>query len=184
MKRLATCTAPLLAFAACVSGDNAVPSDGATRDATTETAVAAIASQPEVSSTDSLLGADFYSSVPNSFVDSSGRLWTNSATMLSSRLPLRAGDRLIDVGAMLVGDDVVDAMIDIRKVTAGGISSSIGSANVTNIESATPTIDVVDTSVGIGESVLAIVWANAAQLGLINMRYTYNWVPRTTILQQ
>ena len=132
--------------------------------------------------TDAVLGVDFKSTSGTNvtYVASIGRILTGAAVTVVARLPLKTGDRIKSVTALLGGDGSVDVTsFDVRLVTVSGTSSSIGSTTVNNITSGDTTINVTDTTLGVGESICVSITCNAALFVVDNCRYTYDhpWSP-------
>jgi hypothetical protein len=127
--------------------------------------------------TDSVLGADFKTTTGTgvSYTATTGRALTTAAGTLICRLPLKTGDRIKSVVALLGGDGAVDVTsFVVQLVTAGGASSTIGSTTATNLTSSDVPIDVSDTKLAVGDSICVAITANAALLTLDNCRYTYD----------
>lgn len=125
--------------------------------------------------TEVVLGTDFKSSTgTNVTSDDSGAIATTALTVLLCRLPLRAGDQIKSVLPTLTGNGTVDTSFDVRKITVIGGQSSIGSTSFNNVGTVITTLDVTDTLLGVGESILVVLNVNAAGLSILNCRYTYD----------
>lgn len=126
--------------------------------------------------TDTVLGTDFVSSTGAGVsYTNTGRVLTTSAVSLFCRLPLRTGHRIKSVTALVGGDGAVDfTAFNVKKVSISGTTTTIGSTTITNAVGGDVTIDVTDTQLGVGESILIEFTVNAALADVDNVRYTYD----------
>lgn len=115
--------------------------------------------------------AVYYSSV-------TGAITTTGSADIVFSLPLKQGDRVTGVTFAMFGDGAVDiTQADVRLVTAAGVSSSLGGSGVQNNVAAAwadVSINVLDTTLGAGESIFIVISANAANLSINNLRITYS----------
>lgn len=106
-----------------------------------------------------------------------GAINSTGATDIIVDIPLHQGDRIKSVTFARLGDGAVDATdIDVNTVNAGGVATTIGTATITNVGAAwaDTTIDVSDTTLAAGDSVMLKITVNGTGFSVNNIRVTYD----------
>lgn len=108
---------------------------------------------------------------------SGGYMASSGAGTLDIPIPLRQGDRIKSVTYAIFGDGVADfSLVDVRTLTAAGVSASIGSTSHTNPPAswADQTIDTADTTLAAGQTAWLELNGNATGLRVGSVRVTYD----------
>jgi hypothetical protein len=106
-----------------------------------------------------------------------GELVWNASGTVRFPIPLRQGDRIKSISCARYGDAAVDVTTwEVYRISNLNVPTTIGSTTLTNVPVAVAdtTIDVTDTTLGSGDTIMMTITANAATFALVNIRVTYD----------
>lgn len=100
-----------------------------------------------------------------------------AAAQLWVPIPTIVGQRIKTVSFVMRGDGVADCTVDVYIVTPTGVGASIGQQVMTNPGGAfaTTTINVTDSTIATGETAFIRFNANAAQIQVRSIKWTYDF---------